>query len=89
VPLTGTPAFGLGAFGIAPWGSWSGASFVDPTAQYIWSEAGAASTAAVNVPVTFSHQLSNPNGVAVDATMHVIVDDTADIAVNGTKVGSA
>ena len=69
---------------MAPWGSAS--KFVDSSAQWIWNLQTAATTAPANVPIKFSNQWNNTTGVAVPAVLHVIVDDTATVDLNGTKV---
>lgn len=49
----------------------------------------AVADAPVNIPIKFSKQFNNTSGAAIDATLHVIVDDNATVNLNGVKVGDA
>jgi hypothetical protein len=84
--IQGKSAIQLGAFGFAgdPWGTAS--NFVAPDAQWIWNASTAATSAEANVPITFSNQWWNQTSNNVDAILHVIVDDTATVSLNGTKL---
>jgi Ricin-type beta-trefoil lectin domain len=83
--MIGTPAYKFGAFGIAPWGS--AANFADKSAQYIWNST--TPETAQGGDVTFGTQYHNQSSTAINATLHMIVDDYAKIFFNGQELPAA
>jgi len=83
-PLTGTPVKQLGSFSMNPWGSAS--NFIDKQAQWIWNIDTAATDAPLT-PIKFSTQFMNSSLSELPATLHVIVDNSATVTLNGTKIG--
>lgn len=82
----GSPVVDLGALP-GPWNITSG-GFPDSSARFIWNAAGALASAVPNTtPIVFLKTYSNP-GSAVPVTLYVMVDDVADVFLNGSPVGS-
>jgi hypothetical protein len=76
----------LGAFGMAPW--YGAASFVDPSARWIWSRSDAASWVPLGGCIAFS-SVFVVQASEKTATLHVIVDNFSVVYLNGKKVGTA
>lgn len=75
----------LGTYGMAPWGSASG--FVAPSASWIWNSSTAYSDAPTDnfyIEVDWADSVPAPYW----ATLHIIVDNTCDVYMNGSYVGS-
>ncbi|KAG5187449.1 hypothetical protein JKP88DRAFT_161948 [Tribonema minus] len=85
-PPTGTPVVDQGGFGIVPWGAAS--NFEDKTAKWIWTSPNARFSAAVGT-YDFAAQYKIMSTTPVTATLHILVDNDADVFLNGSKVGSA
>ncbi|KAG5191350.1 hypothetical protein JKP88DRAFT_174697 [Tribonema minus] len=82
----GTPVVDQGGFGTVPWGSAS--QFEDKTAKWIWTSPNARFSAPVG-SYNFAAQLKIMSVTPVTAMLHILVDNDADIYLNGEKVGSA
>ncbi len=76
------PAVELGVLPLAPWGACTG--FNDPTAQWIWSTPDAASGASANLKTKFQKIYTVPTSQTLN--MYVIVDDTSEVFLNGSKI---
>jgi hypothetical protein len=76
------PVYNLGKFGIAPWGS--KAKFIDPTAEYIWNTSTAQKTAPATT-ILLQAQYFNSGSTPMTVTLHTIVDNNAEIRLNGSK----
>lgn len=79
-----TPAVVLGSFGIGPWGSAS--QFADPSAEWIWTDAGAATSAPHGIPIYFNARCTV--SVATPVVVHIIIDNSGTLYHNGTTIGS-
>lgn len=79
--VTGLPAVELGPFNMAPWNI---TSFNDVAAKWIWSRSGADTVASNGLYTTFWKTLVIP--AATNATLYMLVDDTAEVAVNSAVV---
>ena len=84
-PTGNRPAVVLGVWGMRPWGA--RAKFVTPTAMWIWSTAGAAKSAPPGT-VAFTRDYNSTSGADVTAMLHIIVDNSVDVTLNGKSVGS-
>ncbi len=71
----------------------AGKPFADTQAKWIWYHAGAQSSSSPDTAATFTATVMataadfDDQGTAA-AQLHIIVDDTADVYLNGAKVGS-
>lgn len=83
--LFGSPAAVLGAPSMTPW---KVTNFKVPTAQWIWNTATAAS-GAPSGKVQFSQVYNNTSIAPLAASLHIIVDDSALIMLNGVQAGTA
>jgi hypothetical protein len=77
-------AFDLGAYNTSS--AWSAESFADKTAKWVWSEKGAMDSAAAGC-TKFIKVHASPSDTP--ATLHIIVDNSAKITLNGQPVGEA
>lgn len=88
--LSGTPAIDNGGLTGNIWNI-TQATFPDANARIIWNAAGAASSAGTApnaLPIIFSKAYYNQSGSPMPVTVYAMVDDTADIFLNGTAIGS-
>jgi hypothetical protein len=76
------PVCNLGKFGIAPWGS--KAKFIDLTAEYSWNTSTAQKTAPATT-ILLQAQYFNIGSTPMTVTLHTIVDNNAEIRLNGSK----
>jgi hypothetical protein len=65
----------IASFGFGPWGAYS--AFPDPTAYWIWNEAGASTTALVNTFVVFKYWYNNTTGQDFTCNICFMCDNTA------------
>ena len=84
--LVGGVVYDLGSYSMAPWGSAS--NFIDPKAQWIWNSQAAA-TSAPKGTVIFENQYYNSGSTNISAVLHIEVDDSAVVNLNGNNLGSA
>ena len=85
MPATNPIANTLGAYNMGPW---SATNFADQTAQWVWNEPGAASSALANVSIIFEHKYTNTGKTNIAATLHIIIDDIGVVKLNGTTLTS-
>ena len=84
----GPPAVDVGPYN-AGW-SVTSALFPDTAARVIWNAAGAIASAAPNPtnPIVFTKAWNNTTGAPISAKMYALVDDVADITLNGAMMAS-
>ena len=79
----------LGEAAIWPWYA---NRFVDPSAQWIWNTDNAASGEGApsnSVPIKFAKTYHSAANESVEVTIHIIVDNDADVMLNSVSLGHA